>query len=184
MDENTRTHFDNLHTKDKDAQNDAYYALMTATDQPVDWAYEVWDGLVTDLSHANNHVRAIASQLLCNLAKSDPENRILTDFETLLNVTRDERFVTARHCLQALWKIGIVGNAQRDLLITGLERRYNDCIDEKNYTLIRHDIIQSLRNVYDNVHDDAIKTRAFALIKTETDPKYRKKYTTVWKDVK
>ncbi len=184
MDEIIRTHVENLHTRDKAAQNEAYYALMDATAQPVDWAYDVWDGLVTDLTDKDNHVRAIASQLLSNLAKSDPQKRIMTDFEALLNVTRDERFVTARHCLQSLWKIGTVGDAQRDLVMDGLERRYHDCVNEKNCTLIRHDIIQDLRNLYDATHDDAIKTKALALIEQETDAKYRKKYAGVWKDVK
>jgi len=55
--------------------------------------------MVESLTHMDNHVRAIAAQVLCNLARSDPENRILKDFDALLAVTKDERFVTARHCL-------------------------------------------------------------------------------------
>jgi hypothetical protein len=43
--------------------------------------------------------RAIAAQVLCNLAKSDPKNRMAKDFQALLNVTKDERFVTARRVL-------------------------------------------------------------------------------------
>jgi HEAT repeat protein len=181
MDAATRTHIDNIHSSDKDAQNAAYYAVIEATDKPVDWAYEVWDGMVADLRHKDNHVRAIAAQVLCNLAKSDPENRMLKDFEALLNVTKDERFVTARHCMQALWKVGIVGNPQQEQYMEGLERRYKECVAEKNTTLIRSDIIQSMRNVYDVVKDEAIKAKALALIEIEDDLKYRKKYATFWK---
>ena len=79
MDSITRTNLDNIHTVDRDVQNKAYFALIEATDQPVDWAYEVWGDMLTDLSHKDNHVRAIAAQVLCNLAKSDPENRMLKD---------------------------------------------------------------------------------------------------------
>src|SRR5258706_14927448 len=109
MDESTRTNLDNLRSEDKDLQNTAFFAILAATDRPVDWAYDVWDGMVADLRHKDNHRRAIAAQVLCNLAKSDPDNRMLKDFDALLNVTKDERFVTARHCLQALWKIGLAG---------------------------------------------------------------------------
>jgi hypothetical protein len=51
----------------------------------------------------------------------------------------------------------------------------------KNCTLIRYDILQSLRNVYDQVKDEKIRSKALALIETETDLKYRKKYAALWK---
>jgi len=181
MDETTRTNLANIHSTDKGLQNKAYFDLIEATDKPVDWTYEVWDGLLADLRHKDNHVRAIAAQVLCNLAKSDPEQRILKDFDKLLAVTKDERFVTARHCMQSLWKIGVVGKPQQKILMEGLAHRYDECISEKNCTLIRYDIIQSLRNVYDVVKDESIRERALALIETEQDTKYRKKYSTLWK---
>jgi hypothetical protein len=136
---------------------------------------------VKNLTHKDNHNRAIAAQLLCGLAKSDPDQRILRDFDALLNVTKDERFVTARHCMQALWKVGAAGSAQQQRYMDGLERRYHECASEKNCTLIRYDIIQSMRNVYDVTKDEAIREKALALIETEPDAKYRKKYATVWK---
>ena len=126
-------------------------------------------------------MRAIAGQVLSNLAKSDPEKRIFKDFDKLLAVTKDERFVTARHIMQSLWKIGVVGKEQQQLLMKGLESRFNECISEKNCTLIRYDILQSMRNVYDAVHDETIRQKALALIETEADVKYRKKYATLWK---
>jgi hypothetical protein len=43
----------------------------------------------------------------------------------------------------------------------------------------RQSIIQSLRNVYDMVKDEAIKAKALELIESETDTKYRKKYATL-----
>lgn len=181
MDAITRTHVQNIHSPDRELQNAAYSALMQATDQLVEWAYEVWDELLADLQHKDNHVRAIAAQLLSNLAKSDPQQRILKDFDALLAVTKDDRFVTARHCLQSLWKIGVVGAAQRQKYVDGLAHRFQECASEKNCTLIRSDIIQSLKDVYEVVLDAAIKDKALQLIDTELDLKYRKKYMTVWK---
>src|SRR5688572_32782171 len=181
MDNITQTHLNNLWINDRDLQNKAYFYVLEATDKPVDWAYEVWDELLANLGHKDNHNRAIAAQVLSNLAKSDPKNRILKDFDALLAVTKDERFVTARHCLQSLWKVGAAGNKQQKVYMDGLERRFKECITEKNGTLIRYDILQSMRNVYDVVKDEKIKQKALELIEAEEDLKYRKKYVSLWR---
>ena len=49
--------------------------------------------------------------------------------------------------------------------------------------MIRYDIIQSLRNLYDAaaVKDEKIKEKALELIETEEDIKYRKKYASLWR---
>jgi len=181
MNDLTRANLENLFSEDRELQNKAFFLTLLATDRPVDWAYEVWDQLVAGLSHKDNHLRAISAQVLCNLAKSDPENRMQRDFNALLGVTKDERFVTARHCLQALWKVGVAGQKQRALLVAGLERRFEECSAEKNCTLIRYDIIQELKSLYDAIKDETIRKKALELIETETDMKYRKKYAGVWK---
>ena len=181
MNKTIRINLDNIRSEDGQTQFKAYDYLMQETEKQVDWAYEAWDELVDGLTHKDNHVRAITSQLLTQLAISDPKGRIFKDFEKLLNVTRDERFVAARHCLQSLWKVGLAGKKQQKLVVDGLEMRFQECISEKNCTLIRYDIIVDLRNLYDAIGDDKIKEKALALIETEADIKYRKKYATVWK---
>jgi hypothetical protein len=45
--------------------------------------------------------------------------------------------------MQALWKVGVAGEKQRERLLAGLESRYKECITEKNCTLIRYDICQA-----------------------------------------
>jgi hypothetical protein len=181
MDTATQENVRNIRSSDRELQNKAYTNLLAATESPVDWAYEVWDEMVASLTHKDNHVRAIAAQILCNLAKSDPDRRMLRDFDALLAVTKDERFVTARHCLQALWKVGAAGKEQRQVLLDGLECRFRECPAEKNCTLIRYDIIQGMRSLYDEMNDESIRQRALALIGTEDDVKYRKKYASVWR---
>lgn len=181
MDKLIQTNLKNMHSEDRQIQHQAFQFLLQVTDQPVDWVYEAWDGLLSDLAHKDNHVRAIAAQLLCNLAKSDPQKRILKDFSRLLAVTRDPRFVTARHTLQALWKVGSAGAEQQATWLGGLEGRFIECISEKNCTLIRYDILQSMRNVYDEVKDESIRAKALQLIESEEDLKYRKKYAGLWR---
>ena len=177
----TRTHLDNLRSEDRVLQNEAFTYILQVTDYPVDWAYEAWDDLVKDLCHKDNRVRAIAAQVLCNLAKSDPKERMLKDLPALLAVTKDERFVTARHTMQALWKIGAAGKKQQKKLVDGLAARFAECIAEKNCTLIRYDILESLRKVYGVVKDEKIREKALALIEAEKDIKYRKKYSSLWR---
>ena len=169
----------NLRSPDPDQQNYAFQSLLKATDSPVDWAYEVWDDLLRTLADGNNRQRSIAAQVLSNLAKSDSQQRMLRDLSALLKVTKDERFVTARHCLQSLWKVGLAGEPQRKALLKGLEARFKECKVEKNCTLIRYDILVVLRRVFDLVNDEEIRLTAERLMATEKDLKYRKKYATV-----
>jgi|GEM_PF-2245318 len=39
--------------------------------------------------------------------KSDPDGRIVRDFPAIWQVTKDEKFVTFRHSMQAVWKVGL-----------------------------------------------------------------------------
>ena len=170
-----------LRSPDQGRQNNAFQALVKATDSPVDWAYEIWDDLLRTLVDGDNRQRSIASQVLSNLAKSDPRQRMVKDLAALLEVTKDERFVTARHCLQSLWKVGVAGEPQRKALLKGLGGRFKECGTEKNCTLIRYDILMVLRRVYDLAGDEQIRALAQRLIATEEDLKYQKKYMTVWR---
>lgn len=172
---------DDLRSSGKDRQNRAFQSLLQATQEPVGWAYEVWDELLRMLKDGDNRQRSIAAQVLCNLAQSDPQERVLRDLGALLAVTRDERFVTARHCLQSLWKVAAIGERQRKAVIEGLVQRFRTCADEKNRTLIRYDILVVFRRVYDLTRDPELRSTAEALIGLEQDPKYRKKYATLWR---
>lgn len=180
MDSTTQRHVENLRSEDRDLQNKAFSFILKETEKPVDWAYEAWDGLVEGLRHRDNHVRAISAQILANLAKSDPRNRMQRDFPALMAVTKDEKFVTARHTLQSIWKVGAQNKMQK-MVVDALAERFQNCAPEKNCTLIRYDIIQDLRNLYDEVKDETIKDKALELIETEEDLKYRRKYAGVWK---
>ena len=181
MDKTIRTHLDNIRSEDGQLQNKAYEFLMRETEKPVDWAYEAWDDLVAGLTDKDNHVRAICGQLLGNLGKSDSQGRMFKDFDRLLNMTCDEKFVTARHTMQHIWKVGLGGKKHQKLVVEGLEKRFKECIKEKNCTLIRYDINVSLRNLYNATTSSEIKEKALELNETEKDLKCQKKYATVWK---
>jgi len=62
-------------------------------------------------------------------------------------------------------------------------QRFRDCTTEKNGTLIRYDILEVFRKSHDAAPDEQLKQHALALIETEEDPKYREKYSGLWKDL-
>lgn len=181
MDAAIRSHLDDLHSKDKNVQGAAYAELLKLTAEPVEWAYEAWDEVVEGLSAKDNRLRSIAAQLLANLAKGDPKGRILRDFGKLLAVTKDQKFVTARHAVQSIWRVGLASKKQRKVLLEGLSRRFAECASEKNGTLTRYDIVEALHRLDAEVDDPSIRKTALALIETEPDLKYKKKYAKVWK---
>ena len=168
-----------LWVEDAQRRGDAYRALMAATEQPVPWAGEHWDDLVAHLTDADNHVRSIAAQLLCNIAAHRPIAR--SDLDALLTVTKDPRFVTARHSLRSLWRIGLAGPEQRRELLDVVTRRYQDSFGEKNGTLVRSDLVETLRLLHDATGDEAVRSAATGLIAAEPDEKYRKKYAKFWR---
>ncbi|MFD1020910.1 hypothetical protein [Thalassobacillus hwangdonensis] len=180
MNEEMKRYFEELESKDKTSQYEAYQHIMAETEQEVDWAYEVWDDLKADLTHKDAHRRSRAAQFLAQLAISDPENRMLHDFPDVWEVTFDSKFVTARHSLQAIWRVGLAGPEHKQLVMDHLTNRFENCQDEKNYTLIRFDIMEGMRSLYDYLEDPEIKRTALDLIEKEQDAKYRKKYASVW----
>ena len=138
--------------------------------------------IVHQNKNGDNHQRSIAAQVLSGLAKSDPEKRMVKDVEEILKVTHDERFVTARHALQSLWKIAIVSPELLGIVTNRLNDRYKDALSEKNGTLVRSDIIEVFKKIYDKTQDEKVKHQALLLIEKEEDPKYRKKYLGFWKE--
>jgi|SRR5690625_2231134 len=181
MDEKTKKSFSELESDNKTKRYEAYMNILDITKNKIDWAYAVWDQLIDDLTNSDAHKRSRAAQFLSHLAISDPENRILYDFPAVWKVTKDEKFVTARHSLQAIWRVGLAGSKQKNLVVDHLVERYKNCLHEKNYTLIRFDIIQGLKNLYQETNDESIKEKAIQLIDLEKDQKYQKKYASVWK---
>ena len=181
MDDLSRQYYTDIKSGDADKRYEGYSYLIKETQEPVTWAYEVWDELISLSSGGDNHERSIAGQLLVNLAKSDPERRIVRDIDKIMAVTKDERFVTARHVLQSVWKIGVIDKELQALVEQKLSTRYEEAANEKNRTLIRFDIIENYRKMFDQFRDPLVKEKALALIAKEPDERYQRKFMGVWK---
>lgn len=181
MEATIQPYIDALTSGDKHRRTEAYLRLLEMTEERVPWAYEVWDLLKSLLNDNDNHLRTIGAQLMCALAISDPDKRIMEDIAAIMEITRDPMFVTARHTIQSLWKIGLAGEEQRRMLLDVVSHRYETCEGEKNYTLIRYDLLVGLRKLYEKVRDEGIRDTALTLIELESDPKYKKKYAAEWR---
>jgi hypothetical protein len=173
---------DRLASGDRAVQGPSYAFLSEAVAGKVGWADSAWKKLEPLLRHKDNRVRSIAGQALCSLAPSASQSLVGGGLDELMSVTRDERFVTARHVLLALWKVGVDNCELRRKLLAGLSERFRSSGGEKNATLVRYDVVCTMRRLFDETGDEAVKAEAMALIPTEADVKYRKKYATAWRD--
>jgi YD repeat-containing protein len=173
---------DRLESDQTRSRYEAFTRLIRITDKPVTWAYDAWGRLIRLARAGDNHQRTMGVQLLANLAKSDPEARILRDLNELFRVTRDPMFVTARHSLLCLWKVGVVDARHLRLTVARLASRFHECGAEKHSTLVRYDILTVMKRIYDCSRDENLRSRALRLIELERDAKYRKKYAVVWRD--
>jgi hypothetical protein len=181
MNKNIQKHIEDLGSTDDKIRLDALQNLLKVTESKVDWVYEVWDYLLNKLDHENSYQRSIGIMMLCNLAKSDIENRLATSIDRLLAHTKDEKFITSRQCIQNIWKIATANMSNREKVVKHLEKRFVECVEEKHSNLLRRDIIQSMMCLHKAVKDDGLLTRAQALVAKEQEPKYRKQYEALFK---
>jgi hypothetical protein len=181
MDKNVKETFDNLASTDDATRLNALQAILELTEHIVDWVYEVWDDLFQRLNHPNSYQRTIAILVLCNLAKSDTQHRLGSSLDLLLAHTKDDKFVTSRKCLQNAWKVAAASPQNRDKVIDHLEQRFRECASETHFNLLRQDILQSIRFLYDQEKDEGLLIKARELIQAENEEKYRKEYGIILK---
>lgn len=170
-----------LASGDRASQGESHQQLHQSVDGGIGWADEAWPQLVPLLKHKDNRVRSIAGQTLCELAPYASAAVVKRDLDKLVKATQDERFVTARHILLSMWRIGQADAQMRKLLLARLSDRSAATATEKNGTLVRYDIHCTLRKLFDATADPTVKVAAMALMSHEPDEKYRKKNARVWK---
>jgi hypothetical protein len=176
MNRDVKKHIDDLSSTDDKVRLNALQTLLKLTETPVDWAYEVWDLLLEKLENENSYQRSIGIMLLCNLAKSDSEDRLKLTLDRLLFHTKDEKFITSRQCIQNIWKAAATTRTNREKVLKHLEKRFMECEQEKHYNLLRQDMIQSFVMLNQHTEDRTLLARARALVEKEQNAKYRKQY--------
>ena len=138
--------------------------ILGLTDKKVDWTYDVWDELFKMLEHENSFHRSIAIKVISNLAKSDTEDRIYHSLGLLLANTKDDKFITSRIWLKSIWKVAAASRKSRKKVLTRGGKRFRECSNGKHYNLLRTDIIQSIRLLYDAERNQVLLTLAQTLI--------------------
>ena len=181
MDSRIRALFDARDSDDRDASYKALVELFALTEKPVNWAYDVWDRMISEIRHTDGHRRAFAAQMLARLAISDPDQRMLRDFPKVAAVMKDEKTVTARHTLQSLWRIGLAGPKHAKLVLNALEKRFRECAKEKNGSLWRSDVIECMARLAKATGDPSVQERAEALMYSEHDPVCQKSQRAAWR---
>ena len=181
MNKTIKKHIENLASTDDKIRLEALQSLLKVTESKIDWVYEVWDLLLEKLDHENSYQRSIGIMLLCNLAKSDVENRLEASLDRLLAHTKDEKFITSRQCIQNIWKAAAANKSNREKVLRYLEKRFVECANEKHYNLIRQDLVQSMMSLYEKEKDDKLLTRVQTLTAKEKEVKYRKQYEALLK---
>ncbi|MBI5294068.1 MAG: hypothetical protein HY869_01230 [Chloroflexi bacterium] len=183
MNKNIQKQIEELGSTNDKIRLEALQATLKLTESKVDWVYEVWDILLEKLDHENSYQRSIGIMLLCNLAKSDTENRLAALLDRLLVHTRDEKFITSRQCIQNIWKVATANKSNRGKVWKHLEKRFVECISEKHSNLLRRDILQSMLAAYTAEKDEMLLARAQTLLAKEQEPKYRKQYEALFKSI-
>lgn len=181
MNKDIKKHIDELASANDQIRLNALQTLLKLTESKVDWVYDVWDLMLEKLNHENSYQRSIGILLLCNLAKSDTEDRLRSALERLLVHTKDEKFITSRQCIQNIWKTAATNKNNREKVVKHLEKRFVGCADEKHYNLLRQDIIQSLVSLSNLEGHDGLLPNIQMLIAKESDAKNRKKYEALLK---
>jgi uncharacterized membrane-anchored protein YjiN (DUF445 family) len=176
MDKKLRKSLNDLESINDVVRMKALKTVLALTESRVDWVYEEWDSFVRKLDDENSFQRSIAIMVLCNLAKSDKEERMGKILNKLLSHTKDEKFITSRQCLLHIWKVAVAGKTLREKVIRHLETRFAECETEKHYNLLRQDIVASLQKIYESEQDNKLRERILKLISAEKESKYRKKY--------
>lgn len=181
MNKNIQKYIENLASTDDRVRLDALQNLLKITESKVDWIYEVWDLLLEKLDHENSYQRSIGVMLLCNLAKSDIENRLGISLDRLFVHTKDEKFITSRQCIQNIWKAAAANKSNGEKVLKHLEKRFLECLHEKHCNLLRQDILQSMLMLYAKQGDEKLLAKVQTLIAKEKEMKYRKQYESLIK---
>jgi hypothetical protein len=174
MEEKIQQLINALSEKDDNIRYEAFKELMTITEQPVQWDDEVWKLLGAKLDSDNSYQRSIGMNLLCNLTRSDHDKHIIGVLPKLLALTEDEKFITRRQTLQALWKVAWFLPETYENVVGKYVERFTTCVNEEHANLLQRDAIQGLLTLAELRNDEALFGKIDQLIQSEPDDKARK----------
>ena len=153
----------------------SYSVISQASQMRPELFYQYWEDFAALLDHPNSYHRDFALILLANLTPADKENKFLNLFNDYFSHINDEKFMTARKCVESTGKImeskvELTGDIT-DILLD-VDKRCDFPLKQK--ALLKSDIIQLFYKFYGQIND---KKRVNEFVKDELNsisPKTRK----------
>ena len=153
----------------------SYSVISPASQMRPELFYQYWGDFALLLDHPNSYHRDFGLVLLANLTPADKENKfrdVFTDYYSHIN---DEKFMTARKCVENTAKI-LESKAEltEDITDILLDVDKNCDFPLKQIALLKSDIIELFYKFYGQIND---KERVNEFVKDELDnisPKTRK----------
>jgi hypothetical protein len=167
--------FIELESKNDKIRFPAFKKIHEMTNKKVKWIYDKWFVLIEKTNSENSFQRSIGLTLLANLAKSDTENRFEKIIDDYLKHFDDEKFITARLCIQNVWKIAVANKKLLKKIIGKLESSYSENSHLNTHAnLIKQDIIGSLAKISILGKNKNAAELIESFIENENDIKFQK----------
>lgn len=132
----------------------SFYILSEASQREPKLFYHNWDDFLSLLNHHNSYHRDFALVLLANLTKVDKENKFYLIFDDYFSHINDEKFMTARKCIQNTAKI--LANREElteDIINILLDVDNRSDFPEKRKALLKSDVIELFSEFYLQIED-------------------------------
>lgn len=166
-----------INGNDNKRQSTAFVLLLEKMEKRVDFACEIWDLLLEDLSSFDVQRRARAGQMLSYLAISDSDERMLEDFYKIWTLTYDQNYTIASQVLQSTWRIGLCGGKQQNLLIEAYKMRFEEALKKGSTNeWIRYTLIENLWKLYTINQDELVRVLVKRFVKMELQSKSENKF--------
>jgi len=132
----------------------SYYIISRACELKPDLFYEHWDDFESLLNHPNSYHRDFALKLLATLVAVDDENRFSTVFNDYFSHINDEKFMTARKCIENTAKIlSSKKEFTDDIIRILLDVDHISDYPEKQKALLKSGVIQLFDDFYEQIDD-------------------------------
>ena len=153
----------------------SYSIISQASQMRPELFYEYWDNFSLLLDHPNSYNRDFGLVLLANLTPVDKDNKFRDVFNDYYSHINDEKFMTARKCVENTAKI-LESKAELTEDITDILLDVNNRCDFplKQIALLKSDIIELFYKFYGQIND---KEQVNEFVKEELNslsPKTRK----------
>jgi hypothetical protein len=153
-----------------------FYVVSQASQERPELFYKYWPAIAPLLDHENSYHRDFALNILANLTQVDKDHLFPDLYESYFAHLHDQKFMTARCCVQNAAKVMRNLPELRDKLVALLLDLENRCrYPAKQKALLKHDVLVILDEVYEG---QAHKENLIRFIRTEVkslSPKTRNK---------